>query len=100
VVGQVLEQAGTLGEHVGAKARISFKESLHWLASIVFAFSCSSVDEPRRGDGCRVKTRRLSGLSARSALPWFQEADLLSAVGLARRREVRGRDGVGHGGWW
>jgi hypothetical protein len=31
VVGQVLEQAGTLGEHVGAKARISFKESLHGL---------------------------------------------------------------------
>jgi hypothetical protein len=31
VIGQVLEQAGTLGEHVGAKARISFKESLHGL---------------------------------------------------------------------
>jgi hypothetical protein len=69
VVGQVLEQSGTLGEHVGAKARISFKESLHGLPRFVFVFSCSSVHEPRRGDGRRVKTRRLSWLSARSALP-------------------------------
>jgi len=47
VVGQVLEQAGTFGEHVGRESAHILQGVASWLASFVFAFSCSSVHEPR-----------------------------------------------------